>query len=86
MDTKSAQTEVDNGEIKKLLQSFREGTEDTDDPAFREALAKLESDLDLAAWFRAEQAFDAAMVKTFREVPVQTAVKEAILRGARRSE
>lgn len=74
---------MDNGEIKKLLQSFREGTEDTNDPVFREALAKLKADSLLAEWFRREQAFDLAMVATFRDVPVRIAAKEEILLQAR---
>lgn len=60
---------MDNAEIKKLLQSFRTGTQDSDDPIFREALERLESEPALAAWFRKEQEFDAVMVATFREVP-----------------
>jgi len=60
---------VDNVEIKKLLQSFRKGTTDSDDPIFREPLERLGSDPALAAWFRAEQEFDAVMVATFRNVP-----------------
>ncbi len=78
---KSALTVVDKLEIKRLLQSFREGTEDTSDPIFSEALAHLASDPELAAWFRAEQEFDAVMVKTFRLVPVVFSVKERILQG-----
>ncbi len=73
---------VDKAEIKKLLQSFREGTEDTNDPVFSEALARLASDPELTAWFRAEQEFDAVMVETFRSVPVVSSLKERILQGA----
>ncbi len=61
---------MDNAEIKTLLQSFRKDTEDSIDPIFREGLERLESDPVLAAWFRAEQEFDAMMVATFRDVPV----------------
>jgi len=74
---------VDQREIKRLLQSYRHGTEDGDDPSFQEAIASLESDPALAAWFRTEQAFDAAMIATFRDVPVRAAVKEEILQRTR---
>lgn len=60
---------MDNAETKKLLQSFRQGTEDCRDPIFREALERLQSDPALANWFRAEQDFDAVMLATFRDVP-----------------
>lgn len=76
---------MDQGEIKRLLQFYRQGTEDRDDPSFQEALASLESDPALAAWFRTEQAFDAAMIAAFRDIPVRTAVKEEILQRARES-
>ncbi len=78
---KSALAAVDKPEIKRLLQSFREGTEDRNDPVFSEALAHLARDPELAAWFRAEQEFDAAMVETFRSVPVVFSVKERILQS-----
>ncbi len=61
---------MDNAEIKRLLQSFRKDTQDSHDPIFREALQRLENDPALAAWFRAEQEFDAVMVTTFRDVPI----------------
>ncbi len=73
---------MDKAEIKRLLQSFREGTQDTNDPLFSKALASLAADPELAAWFRAEQEFDAVMVKTFSTVPVDTLVKERILQGS----
>lgn len=74
---------MDQGEIKRLLRSYRPGTEDRDDPLFQEALASLESDPALAAWFRTEQAFDAAMIATFRDAPVRATIKEEILQQAR---
>ncbi|MFN2475367.1 MAG: hypothetical protein ABR526_03380 [Chthoniobacterales bacterium] len=74
---------MDEAEIKRRLQSYRPDTEDRDDPAFEEALASLETDPALAAWFRNEQAFDATMIATFREAPVPDAVKEEILQQTR---
>lgn len=74
---------VDNARIKVLLQCFREGTQDRNDPIFREALESLASDPELAEWFHAEQKFDAVMVATFSNVPVRSALKERILRAAK---
>ena len=74
--------DLDNSEIKALLQCFRKGTPDSDDPIFQEALAKVASDPSLAAWLRAEQAFDAVVVEIFRMVPVPLNVKANILRDA----
>ncbi len=59
---------MDNAEAKQLLQVFRNGTEDSSDPIFREALTQVESDSALGAWFRQEQEFDALMVAMFREI------------------
>jgi len=74
--------DLDNSDIKALLQCFRKGTPDSDDPIFQEALAKVASDPSLAAWLRAEQAFDAVVVEIFRTVPVRLDVKANILREA----
>lgn len=62
-----------------ILQSFRRGTSDENDPFFREALAELSNDPALAEWFQAEQEFDAVMADKFRDVPVETAVKKRLL-------
>jgi len=60
---------VDNVEARQLLHVFRQGTEDSGDPIFREALTRVEGDSALKAWFRQEQDFDALMVAMFREIP-----------------
>lgn len=70
---------VDKGAAKTILQSFRRGTSDENDPIFREALAGLSNDPALAEWFQAEQEFDAVMAEKFRDVPVETAVKKRLL-------
>ncbi len=82
MAPKSPLMDLDNAELKALLQSFREGTPDRDDPVFKEAFAKVAGDPDLAAWWRAEQAFDAVVVEIFRTVLVPLDVKANILRDA----
>ena len=72
---------MNTSEAKVLLQSYRVGTGDDIAQEFRAALRKLESDPELAAWFRAEQEFDAVMSRKFNEVPVNPATKERILRA-----
>ncbi len=74
---------MDNAEIRALLRAFRKDSPDRNDPIFREALRSLASEPELAAWFRAEQEFDAVMVQTFRDVPVHAAAKELILRSTK---
>lgn len=69
---------MDKTRIKVLLASYRPGSDDANDPIFREALDLLARDPEMAAWFRAEQEFDAAMVEKFREVPVDFAARERI--------
>jgi hypothetical protein len=75
---------VDKARIKMLLASFRPGTDDENDPLFREALEQLAHDPELAEWFRAEQEFDAAMVEKFREVSVDAAAGERIREALKR--
>jgi len=67
---------------KSLLQCYRAGGQDEGDPVFVAALKNVASDPALAAWFREEQEFDAAITRKFSAVPVDLAVKERILRGA----
>jgi hypothetical protein len=76
---------VDKARIKVLLASFRPGTDDASDPVFREALEQLEHDAELAAWFRAEQEFDVAMVEKFRQVPVDGEAGERIRKAMKQS-
>ena len=70
---------VNDLHVKTLLQAYRVGTDDESAPIFRAALEKAASDPELAAWFRAQQEFDAVMTRTFSEVPVDSTVKERIL-------
>jgi len=70
---------VSSAEAKVLLQAYRVGTEDENEPMFKAALNELAHDPELAAWFRAEQELEAVMMKKFSEVPVNTAMKEHIL-------
>lgn len=68
-------------EIKRVLQCYRPGGEDKNDPLFAAALKKVASDEALAVWFREEQEFDAAIVRELGKLPVDLALKERILRN-----
>jgi hypothetical protein len=72
---------VTTADVKLLLQSYRAGGSDDAFPAVQAALRRLESDPELAAWFRAEQEFDAVMAQKFSEVPVNPGMKERIVRS-----
>jgi hypothetical protein len=48
---------------------------------FRDPLERVASDPQLAEWFRQEQEFDAVMIEKFREVPVDDAARQRVLRA-----
>jgi hypothetical protein len=70
-------------EAKFILQSYRPNGRDADDPAFAEALARVESDPDLARWFEAERALDAALSAKLRAVPVPRRLRGSIMAGGK---
>ena len=76
---------MDRAQTKVLLAAFRPGSDDADDPTFRKALEQLEHDAELAAWFRAEQEFDAAMVGKFRQVPADSAAGQRLRDSLKRA-
>jgi hypothetical protein len=49
---------MNNEEAKLILQAYRPGGQDANDPRFREALAQAQRDPELARWFANEQALD----------------------------
>lgn len=64
-----------------ILQAFRPGTADERDPHFAEALAQVERDPELKAWFAAQCRFDEAVRAKLREVPVPEGLRDRILAG-----
>jgi len=66
-------------QAKLLLQSYRPAGQDATDPLHAEALKLVRSDPELARWFEAEQAIDAAIGAKLREVPVPPELREEIL-------
>ena len=49
---------MNNEEAKLILQAYRSGGQDANDPQFQEALAQAQRDPELARWFANEQALD----------------------------
>lgn len=59
-----------NEEAKLILQAYRPGGQDANDPRFREALEQAQRDPELARWFANEQALDSRLT-----AKVQAAIK-----------
>jgi hypothetical protein len=74
---------VDNQEAKFILNAYRPGGQDADDPRFAEALAHARRDPTLERWFREAVAFDAAVAEKFRTVAVPPDLREKILVGVK---
>ena len=57
---------MDNEQAKLILQAYRPGGEDAEDPFFSEALDRARLDPELAKWFAEQRAFDEAMRKALQ--------------------
>lgn len=68
---------------QQILLLYRPGTSDGTDPEVAEALAALESDAELRRWFDAHCAFQQALQRKFRQLPVPDDLKQRILAGRR---
>jgi hypothetical protein len=73
-------------EAKFLLSAYRPDGRDADDPFFSEALSQARSDPELAAWLAREQAVDAGLAASLREIVPPPGLRESILAGARASQ
>lgn len=72
---------MDKQEAKLVLQARHPNDPDTAQPAFAEALALVESDPELKAWWEAQQAFDLRVAAKLEKVPVPADLRTAILAG-----
>lgn len=70
-------------EAKFILQAYRPGTSDADDPQFAEALAMLEQDPELAKWYEQEQQLDEIIRAKLTQVEVPKRLRSEILAGER---
>ena len=66
-------------EARLLLQTYRHGGQDAEDPQFAEALALAKRDPELAAWFARQQKFDALVSDGLRQVRAPSHLKAQIL-------
>ena len=66
-------------EAKLLLGLLRPGLDDPADPLFSEALSLLESDPELAAWFKNEKSLDRGMRKAFSAVVPPSDLRDSLL-------
>ena len=71
-------------QAKTILEVFRPGGRDANDPRFAEALQQLDRNPELARWFAGLQAFDARFAEATRSIPVPPGLKAALLAPAPR--
>jgi hypothetical protein len=74
---------MDNREAKFILNAYRPGGQDANDPRFAEALEQVRRDPILQQWFDESVAFDAAMTEKLFATPVPSDLREDILTGLR---
>ncbi len=66
-------------EAKRLLEVFRPGGADMDDPRFVEALVQTERDPVLGRWFDEQRRFDNQFVEALKTISVPSDLQDAIL-------
>ncbi len=74
---------MDNQEAKFILNAYRPGGQDADDPRFAEALEQARRDPILQQWFSESIAFDATVTKKLRVIEVPADLRESILAGVK---
>lgn len=72
---------MDNEQAKFILQAYRAGGQDANDPQFQEALDQVKHDPELARWFEEERALDQAIGAKVKSIPVPADLKANILAG-----
>lgn len=71
--------DMHNEEAKLILQAYRPGGEDADDPFFSEALEQVRVDPELEKWFAEQRAFDETMRKALQTRIPPTGLRDSIL-------
>jgi hypothetical protein len=74
---------MDNREAKFILNAYRSGGQDANDPRFAEAIEQVRRDPILQRWFDESVAFDAAMTEKLSATPVPSDLRESILTGVK---
>ena len=72
---------MDRQEAKLVLQALRPNGMDSTQPAFAEALALVESDPELTAWWEAQQDFDRRVAAKLAEIPIPEDLRSTIVAG-----
>jgi hypothetical protein len=72
---------MDKREAKQVLQALRPDDPEKAQPPFAEALAMVERDPELKAWWEAQQSFDRKIAAKLAEIPVPAGLRETILAG-----
>jgi len=75
--------DMDNEQAKLILQAYRPGGEDADDPFFCEALEQARVDPELAKWFADQRSFDEAMRKALQKHIPPVGLRDSILLAKR---
>jgi len=70
-------------EAKFILQAYRPGGGDANDPQFAEALLQLKNDPELSKWFAEQLVFDSAMSRALQQVSPPNDLRQNILAGGR---
>jgi len=70
---------MDRSEAQLILSGLRPGGLEANEPFFAEALALVESDPELNAWWQAQQEFDRRVAARLREVPVPKSLRQRCL-------
>jgi hypothetical protein len=74
---------MDSAEAKFILRAYRPGGHDAQDPAFAEALAQVERDPALRAWWERERTFDATMAEKIGAMHPPGHLRTAIIAGGK---
>jgi hypothetical protein len=73
---------MDEKRARLLLESYRPGVDDPNDPSIAEALQEVARNPGLAVWFAQEQAFDRAIAAHLEAIPAPFGLRTRILAGA----
>ena len=74
---------MNSEEAKRLLEVYRPGSADADDPRFAEVLDQAGRDPELSRWLKAQNRFDALMAEGLRTIEAPADLKASILASRR---
>jgi len=74
---------MDKTKVKLILNAYRSGGQDSDDPFFEEAFREVRHDPQLAEWFAGQLAFDQMVKRALSEVKSPDCLRDTILLNSR---